>query len=81
MREFSRNVVYLKRDPFARMDEVRRACHTDETCAWCDNPGRRQVGKGLTVLYNYGTYPDSPYGIQWQKELFCSKGCMQAYHT
>ena len=75
-RAYSRDIVFLKRDPYARENQVRRSCITSDLCAWCGNPSGRK-----NLMYNYGSFRDAMNDPSWQKEVFCSKGCMQSFHS
>lgn len=67
-----KDAVCIGRDPFARMDIVRRAAGSG-TCDWC--------GQKRKTLFEYGTWGD---GLSerpaYLRGRFCSKGCMKAYH-
>lgn len=68
------NVVVLSRDPFARVDTVRRVERTNDPCPWC---GQNTRGR----LFRYGTWADgvgtSPL---WDERAFCSVGCRPGFY-
>lgn len=67
-------VVQIARDPFARLDIVRRVEPAGRSgCAWCGQ--RRRGGK----LYRYGVWHDAGR-LHWGRELFCSRPCSRAVH-
>jgi len=72
----SSTTTVVSRDPFARVELVRMAVDTDETCAFCGQ--RRKTGK----LFNYGVERD---GINtrphWDTHLFCSVRCYRHFHS
>lgn len=72
---------YLSRDPFARLDFVRKSVHLGEltgpTCAWCGSPGRHISGFER-VLYRYG-YEDDNCHVYLSEKLFCCKSCYECY--
>lgn len=86
-------VTYISHDGFARCYLIREtipihvSAGTHETCAWCGNlsykgPGRTDMKSwSCARLFRYGTEADAINPRQeWQKELFCSIGCMRDYH-
>lgn len=70
-------MAYISRDPFAREELHREAIETRDTCDFCGNT--RKDGK----LFQYRIEKDG--SRFWDKRdtikgLFCSIGCMVAYH-
>jgi len=69
-------MTYVSRDPFAREELHREKVKTSKGCDWCGQT--RKGGK----LFAYHIEPD---GILCRKNpikgLFCSVGCMRAYHS
>lgn len=63
----------IGRDSFGRFDTERRVVETAGSC--CKNCGFGRMGK----LFQYRTHSDS--GTKRDiSGLFCSVGCMRAYH-
>ena len=68
-------VAQISRDPFARTTTFRRRIWTEEVCVWCG--GRRPSG----VLFQYGVEQDGiRTQVQWDRGVFCCKGCRDAYY-
>jgi hypothetical protein len=68
----------VARDPFARVELVRRALTAEDTggqqCCWCG--GKRPRGG----LFEYGVERDArPGRVAEIPGLFCSVGCMRSY--
>jgi hypothetical protein len=68
--------VQIARDPFARHDVIRRQEQPGQLqrCAWCGNRNHNDK------LYRYGVWEDGGR-VRFQRELFCSVGCMRSYHN
>ena len=68
--------IAISREPFARLDVVRRLVDTASGCSWCG--GRRRSGR----LFQYGVDPDSLMSrTAWTRGLFCSKACHDSYNS
>jgi len=63
-------IKQISRDPFARLDVVRRVVRSDNTCAWCGQKGK----------FQYGMWPDDgkPH---FNKKMFCSVDCYRMYYS
>jgi len=68
--------VVIGREPFARIDRVRRVVENKKGCFWC---GQKRKGD---KLFAYGVWRDgvSILKIGWLRGEFCSISCMRAYH-
>lgn len=68
-------MALVNRNPFARQETHKRSVKTKESCAFCG------CKKQNSRLYQYSVEHD---GIRNQTTtidgLFCSIGCMRAYH-
>jgi hypothetical protein len=56
------------RDPFSRIDYVRRRVETTD-CAFCGQPGR----------FQYGYHPDAEPAPLWRNTTFCGIDCARSY--
>jgi hypothetical protein len=66
-------MAFVSRDPYARSEVHRITVKTKETCRWCGNNCKDR-------LFSY--YVESDGGRQHElKGLFCSIGCLRAYHN
>ena len=66
--------VVIGREPFARMDRVRRVV-PGKGCSWCGQT--RKNGS----LFEYGVWADDKSKPAWLHGAFCSIGCMKMYHV
>lgn len=74
-------MAFVSRDPFAREEIHRRAVQCagkGSECQWC---GRvRESRKGVRTLYEYRVESDGGR-VSVIEGLFCSIGCMRAFHS
>lgn len=64
-------IVHLSRDPFARMDYVKKYYGIGK-CDWCGRKGK---------VWRYGTWSDGLYSKpEYAKGNFCTKSCFESYH-
>ena len=71
-------MALVTRDPFAREELHRRQESAgDRSCRWCGNV--RHTRSGHAYLYRYRVETDGGRSFT-DRELFCSKGCRDAYH-
>ena len=70
-------IVAINRDPFARMDYIRRlVSNMTGGCDWCGNLS----AKGN--LWEYGTWGDGMYDEPgFAKGKFCCVECFRSYHN
>ena len=74
-------MAYISRNPFAREEIHRRTVllfNSGVTCRWCGNV--RVTRKGVRTLYGYRIESDAGRCAPIEG-LFCSVGCMRAYHS
>jgi hypothetical protein len=69
----------ISRDPFARLDIIRRTvfCDARGECAWCGQT--RTTKSGRPFLYEYGYNEDQNNRNNFSGKLFCSKACHDSY--